>query len=149
MSADGAHLNLGADDAMRKIVGGVEPPAPMAFDVFCARIRAAVDVPTDYGGTSESVAKYLLRYLEEHPEHRDLPLDDVYDWEAWRATSMQEHPPKVGDGVWSLAKAAYPEMKTVAEGITGFMAGWAFNAARHCLGLGPVSNPAIVEISTG
>ena len=45
------------------------------------------------------------------------------------------------------ADEASPERKVMME-LTGFMWGWAYNAAARVLGLNAQPNPAIVEIGT-
>ena len=76
----------------------------------------------DYGDASRLIAKLYLMALEEGCEGKN----------PW--------------GVWERVKERWPELAERAKGGTGFMHGWAFNAARHVLALPPVANPALVEV---
>ena len=83
------------------------------------------------------IAKRFLRFLTDHPEHRDkmLWLFGVADNRApggmWLEDAMKQH-------------GAY---KKDLEG-TGFQYGWGLNAARRVLDLPPMPNPSIVTLQT-
>ena len=129
MLADGAHLNVNAKRALDTILGGEESPKEdeqRTDQEFAEWIRSTpIEDSTsdaDYGEASRLIAKLYLMALEEGCEGED----------AW--------------DVWLLVEERWPELAERASGGTGFMHGWAFNAARHVLGLGQVQNPALLEI---
>ena len=125
MSDDGADLNMPADGAMKAVLGG-EQPERLDDAAFAQKIRTAERVHS-YDGCATRCARLVLEYLESHPEaHAKDANGDLYD----------------------LVKASVsPEdRKEVMGELTGFMWGWAVNAARHVLKLKPVPNPAIITI---
>lgn len=135
MLADGAHLNVSARRALDTILGGKESPKEderMSQAEFAEWIRSTpteeedVDenLDFDYGEAARLIAKLYLRALEE------------------AVASQDSHE------VWQVVQERWPKAAKRAEGGTGFMHGWAFNAARHVLKLPPVSNPALIEIET-
>ncbi len=124
MSDDGADLNMPAAGAMKAALGG-DQPERLSDEAFEAMIRQATDAGS-YDGCANVAARAVLEHLEAHPEHLALDAEGgLYD--HVKASASAE------------AKAAFSEM-------TGFMWGWAVNAARHILKQKPVPNPAIVEI---
>jgi len=153
MSADGAHIGVDAERALRTILGGEPSPGEdeqMDAETFRAWIKTA-DRQDSYGETARLAARYLLEYLTAHPEDMRLPLEDTYDWDRARA-ELGRSPESIEEmlryrsteGVWDRAAAEYPQLKQLD--LTGFMAGWAFNAARRCLELPPAANPALLTI---
>lgn len=155
MSADGAHLGVGAERALDTILGGKPSPAEdeqMDAETFRTWIKTA-EREDSYGETARLCARYLLEYLEAHPEHMQLSLDATYDWDR-AETELGRSPDNVEEmqryqtsvGVFDLAAAENPKLKKM--GLTGFMVGWAFNAARRCLELPPAPNPAILTVTS-
>jgi hypothetical protein len=159
MGADGAHLGVSAGRALSTILGGEPSPSPdeqMDADTFRAWIKSAPDTISEggeegYSETARLCARYLLEYLETHPEDTRLPLDATYDWERARAElgrapesveEMERY--RTGDSLWDRASQADLRLKDMD--LTGFMVGWAFNAARRCLEMPPAPNPALLEI---
>lgn len=65
-------------------------------------------------------------------------------WEVQDADGPRPKYVKVRDGLYDVMKAEGIDLAELE--LTGFMWGWAVNAARKVLGDGPVPNPAIVEI---
>jgi hypothetical protein len=153
MSADGAHLGVSAERALKTILGGEPEPTEdeqMDADTFRQWIRTA-DRSDDYGECARLCARYLLEYLTAHPEDMQLPLDATHDWARLRAEMGDQFPePEVlakyqlSEGVWDRAVLAFPQLHDL--GLTGFQAGWAFNAARRCLELPPAPNPALLTV---
>lgn len=133
MSTDGAHLGVNAERALDTILGGKPSPAEdeqMDAETFRTWIKTA-DREDSYGETARLCARYLLEYLTAHPEDVTLPLDQ---WLPYRTS----------EGVWDKAMAENPRLKEMD--LTGFMVGWAFNAARRCIELPPAPNPALMTI---
>lgn len=148
---DGAHLGITAGAALRAIFGSDEPlDEPMTAGEMRAWIEAAsLPLPDDrdegYTEASRYAAKLILHWLLADPSRASTPVEADYDWDADPDRGTQgmkpEHTRAVG---W------YQQMKD--DGIpineldlTGFMWGWAANAARRCVELPPAPNPAIVE----
>lgn len=153
MSTDGAHLGVNAERALDTILGGKPSPAEdeqMDAETFRTWIKTA-DREDSYGETARLCARYLLEYLTAHPEDVTLPLDDAYDYARMRAEHGNDTPPldqwlpyRTSEGVWDKAAAENPRLTEMD--LTGFMVGWAFNAARRCIELPPAPNPALLTI---
>ena len=147
MMVDGAHLGMNAQQALEAVLGGKQSTeaeeAPMDDAAFAAYIRAEPQgEPADYAEAARHAAHYLLRYLEAHPDQQYWPLSNQYDWDGIRANKVDfsdeaaRQPYLLHEGVWDHVETAYPALRTV--GLTGFMAGWAFNAARKVRGWSPL-----------
>ena len=143
------------DAALRGALGGEEPPKRMTMEEMREYIESAPDKPESYDDMGRAVAKLTLEFMERHPESHAMPADSEHEWPKgangetdWRAT-----PTLVVEGVYEYMKRVEPEWhaahQDVFDEMTGFMWGWGVNAARRCLGLGPVSNPAIVTVGGG
>lgn len=153
MNADGAHLGVDAERALKTILGGEPSPGQdeqMDAETFRTWIKTA-DREDSYGEAARLAARYLLEYLTAHPEDMRLPLDDVHDWNRMRAelgdrfTSPDELLRyRTQEGLFDKAAAEYPALKNMD--LTGFMVGWAFNAARRCLEIPPAPNGALFTI---
>src|SRR6266851_7556776 len=138
MSADGAHLGVSAERALETIVGGAPEPTEnerMDADAFRTWIKTA-DREDSYGEAARLCARYLLEYLTAHPEDMRLPLADVHDFNRMRAelgdrfaTKDELTKYRTQEGLFDKAAAENPLLKSMD--LTGFMAGWAFNAARR------------------
>ena len=153
MSADGAHLGVSAERALETILGGKPSPSDdeqMDAETFRNWIKTA-DREDSYGECARLCARYLLEYLTEHPEDVQLPLEATYDWDRAKAElgrwpeSDEKARYRTADGLWDRASAAEPRLKHM--GLTGFMVGWAFNAARRCLEIPPAPNPALLTVA--
>lgn len=152
---DGAHLGVSADRALDTILGGNPSPSEdeqMDAETFRTWIKTA-DREDSYGEVARLCARYLLEYLETHPEDSQLPLEPTHDWERMRADLGDVFPSReqmakyqTAEGLFDKAEVAHPHLKEM--GLTGFMAGWAFNAARRCLEMPPAPNPALLTINT-
>lgn len=153
---DGAHLNISADDAMGTIVGGKEQPEPMTNAEFedmirSAPIMSAEDSEFDYGNCSNACARIVLEAYEDYPQLQDLPekhelLRDATGDIDWN------NPIRLNITLYDVLKQLHDEnsneYRFVLSELTGFMWGWAVNAARKIRGLDPVPNPALLTIST-
>jgi hypothetical protein len=153
--SDGAHLGVSAERALKTILGGEPEPTEdeqMDADTFRQWLVSA-DRADTYEECARLCARYLLEYLTAHPEDMQLPLDATYDFE--RAHRELGDTPlttealdqfRLSDGVWDRATVAIPELEALGHDLTGFQAGWAFNAARRCLELPPAPNPALITV---
>jgi hypothetical protein len=122
----------------------------MDAETFRNWIRTA-DREDTYGETARMCARYLLEYLTVHPEDMRLPLDASYDWDRaeqelgrWPNDIDEMNRYRTSDGLFDKAAAENPRLR--AMDLTGFMVGWAFNAARRCLELPPAPNPALLTV---
>lgn len=137
--SDGAHLGVTPERALGTIIGGDPPPAAdegMDVAAFRAWIEAAPDDATSYDDATRRVALLVLRHLEAHPQDINLPIDGSYEMRGDEFV-------KVGRDLWDAIDG---EHHPACEGITGFMWGFACNAARRCLEAPPVANPAIMTL---
>ena len=151
--SDGAHLGVGAERALETVLGGKEQPRDderMSDEEFAAWIRSA-DKTNEYGETARYAARLIVEFLEAHPEHLTTPGEAEGAFQVDGREATREEVMSGAAKFVRLRDGLYEVMET--EGVylgdldlTGFMWGWAFNAARKVLGLGPVPNPAIVEI---
>jgi len=122
---DGAFLGIKARRALETIFGGKEPPSEderMGDEEFEDWIRSApLDFKdVDYDEACRRLAKMYLILLEEGEE----------------VSESQQ--------LWEAFKRKFPKQAKVAGGMTGFMHGWAINAARKIVGLAPAPNPALL-----
>jgi hypothetical protein len=143
MSGDGADLGLNAAEALEVVVGGAEAPPGRSTQEMAAIIRAT-DHPVGYEGTANYCAKLILQWLEADPTRAQGPVENVY---REGPDGQKIYKPPYAEVGW------YEKMKQ--DGIpldqldlTGFMWGWAVNAARCIVELPPVPNPAIVVIGS-
>ena len=151
MSSDGAHLGVKADRAMQTIVGGDPEPAEeerMTAAQMAEWIRGAVPESAagpgwDYGECARYAAKLVLDWLFADPTRATGPVESV--WRTGPDGKTDWSNPVIEQPGW------YERMKADRVpiddlGLSGFQWGWAANAARRCLELPPVPNPAIVTI---
>ena len=154
MSDDGADLGIGAESALKVVFGG-EPQEEQVTRTpaqLRAIIEAASDEPKGYGDGANAAAKIVLGFLERHPECQYMPADSRHEWpkKADGSTDWDATPTVVEEGIYDAIKRLEPETyakhrEHIFGELTGFMWGWAVNAAKYCLDLPPVPNPAIVE----
>lgn len=127
--SDGAHLGVSAQRALDTIIGAapspeatgehlMSPPEMRAWLLAAdpARAHSSYDEAARYAG------RLVLEWFLADPAHAGAGEREIYD--AMKA-----------------AGAPLEELK-----LTGFMWGWALNAARRSVELGPVPNPAIIEV---
>lgn len=143
--SDGAHLGVSAGRALATILGGESQPADeeqKSQEEFAAWIRSAPESLKDIGGED--------RYSEGS---RWLARRYLLVMEEWFARSMYQRRPwsprylSMSDAAWADFKTKWPKDAEEAGGMTGFMHGWAFNAARNVLGMSPVGNPALLTLT--
>lgn len=146
---DGAHIGVGAGRALDTILGGAEQPDDeerQTAEEMRAEIMALTENPNTYDGTAKWTAKFILDWLLANPGRAQEPTETVYDWNG--------DPDHGADGMkpeFTKAVGWYDLMKRdgvdLADlGLSGFMWGWAVNAARRCLELPAVANPAIIDV---
>ncbi len=144
--SDGAQQGIGAKRALDTILGGEPAPTKeegMSREEMERAIMAVSTPPADYNDMALFTAKFILTTLRAHPEIARAPVDTVYDWDH----VVEGHPTIARKGWVELFEEMDPAGYNAAvEGITGFMWGWACNAARYVLDLPEVPNPAIITI---
>ncbi len=149
MSSDGAHLGLGAESAMKAIVGGEEAAErPMTAGEMKDWILAAQsedEIEWDYNEAARFTAKCILKWLLADPHRSQSPAENEYEKDQGGKLVFNAR-----GGLNLITPGWHERMKAegieVATGITGFQWGWAVNAARRCLELDPLPNPAIITI---
>lgn len=147
--SDGAQMGVGAERALESILGDAPQPTDeerQSADEMRAEILATTTDPQTYNGTAMFVANRILNWLIANPERAHEPTELVYDWNGDPDHGSEGLKPEyvIAQGWHELMKAdgMWPE----DTGLTGFMWGWAVNAARRCVELPEVPNPAIMEI---
>jgi hypothetical protein len=165
--SDGADLGVEAGRALGAILGGKEPPTEdeqQTKEQMLERILAVSDpcegtpvhereFAEDMGGYSyaaDCIAKAFLileaddpGLLDRTPEPYTYP--DDYEIEDLRGKSFE----RSGDSLaWEALMERWPDFDDWLGGATGFMVGFAFNAARHVKDLAPVQNPALMTITS-
>ena len=153
--SDGAHQGVSAGRAIATILGG-DPPPSEDEQMSPAEFRDWVlgpDQPMDYEAEGHAAyseaarreARTVLLYFLADPRRASSPGETVYDWDADPDRGMKGMKPEYVKalGVYEAMTAAGI---THEEGLSGFQVGWAINAARRCVELGPVANPAIMHI---
>jgi hypothetical protein len=148
--SDGATVGVNAERALKTILGGEPEPGPEEMEsVESMRARLlAMDTarePTGYGDCAEMAAAMVLRWLLEDPERAVGPVESEYDWTDFDG-DMSKPPKVIAIGWYGRMKADGVDLERL--GLSGFMWGWAANAARRCVELPPVANPAILTVST-
>lgn len=147
---DGAHLGVGARRALGTIVGGEEQPSPEEQETVAQmreRILAMTRVQaTDYDSTATYAAKLVLTFLLDDPARALIPAENVYETGPDGRLVFNDK-----GGLNLVTPGLYEVMKDHGIpiddlGLSGFMWGWAVNAARRCVELPPVPNPAIVDV---
>jgi hypothetical protein len=162
LGPEGAASSLTASEALGIVLGGVDPeekprPSQQEYLDTCdmppewseKAIGAFLDYSDDsgraYSECGRIIGKLILDFLREHPECENMPAESKYDWTGFDGGSM---PPIVAEGLWDTIVRVDPERgkKLNACQPSGFMVGWAINAARTAMGWGPVANPALITI---
>jgi len=145
--SDGAQQGIGAKRALDTILGGEPAPTEdegMSREQMERRIMAVADgPPQDYDDAALYTAKFILTTLRAHPEIASQPVDGAIDL----VNSTPDHIIVTRKGWSDLLKEVDPTgYQEAVDEITGFMWGWACNAARYVLDLPEVPNPAIMTI---
>lgn len=153
MSDDGADLGIGAERALKTIMGGEQPTDEETETVEQMRARilsAPIEAGESYDGCATACARIILEAFEKYPQLQAVPTKNEYLKQSngeW--VGIDDRPIVLNVDLYDVLKKLHPEgtpEHAVFMGLTGFMWGWAVNAARRCIGAGPVPNPAIVEI---
>lgn len=147
---DGAHQGISPEAAMSLAINGGElPKREMTPELMEAYLLSAWVAPAPEDGASgydwgaARLGGFLLRTIRAHPEIAAAPVSGRYGFPDGTIESMIVEV----KGWAELLKEEDPEgWHAVVDGVTGFQFGWACNAVRYVLGLGAVSNPAIIEI---
>ena len=142
--SDGAHEGISAEEAMRGAIGGEQPTTRLTSDQMRALLEGAPLTPDGYDDGANAAARLVLEFLERHPEALAMPSDSEYEWHGEDATLKIE-------GLYEYMKRVEPDWfaahhENIWNELTGFMWGWAVNAARYVLSAPPVPNPALVVI---
>jgi hypothetical protein len=138
---DGAHLNVGAESAMKSIIGGSEPTV-LTDEQFEEMIRTA-DLdrsPVNYDMAANQVARLVLEAYEKYPRLQTMP--DYAEYIEVDDGGLVPITTTLTDVIFRIYKG-----HKALSGISGFQWGWGVNAARKILNLGPLPNPALLEIS--
>lgn len=149
--SDLAHQNVDARTAMGLVIGGGEVPVAPSDAEFEERIRNTpiIQETFSYDTAADATARVVLEAYERYPQLQLLPEDHEYlrgpdgevDW---------GNPITINVTLYDVIRKLYPNGSEVYEklliDLSGFMWGWAVNAARKILGLGPLPNPAIMTI---
>lgn len=165
--SDGASIGVRAGRALGTILGGKEPPPmpntveerqaalqdleklirtrPLPGDGLPVWKRDPKAVGDDaYSFAAECVAHCFLVLADDDP--KILDTDTVYGPDNTDHKEMWGRLAGKDRASWEALKAKWPGADDWFGGTTGFMVGWAFNAARSIKGYGPVGNPAIITI---
>lgn len=166
MSDDGADLGVSASRGLEAALGGEQPGDEdrLSLEEFAARIRSA-PLPGDgkpiherqgidgYSLAADSLAHAFLVLEEEQPGifdkrlvYGDAPARFGINDRAWWDENMKGKEQDAHAAVWEAFCERWPDGADWLGGPTGFMVGWANNAARAISRLPPVANPAIVTI---
>ena len=142
MSDDGVAEGLTAEEALGVVLGGEPAPDEKVRSTMemAERIRATTG-PSDYSGTAEWCAHLILDWLEADPTRAQGPTENVYRVEDGKTIYAA---PYAEVGWYDRMKADGIDLASLD--LTGFMWGWAVNAARAIVELPPVPNPAIMTI---
>jgi hypothetical protein len=148
MSDDGAHLGYTAEQGMKQVLGGEEPEETMTTAEMAAWIQGATLEQSydSYNECARYAAKLILNAFLADPSLTNLPAETEYDWDGDPAHGTQGMKSEyiIQLGLYEVLKDRGAPLKELE--LTGFMYGWALNAARRCVEVGPVPNPAIVTI---
>jgi hypothetical protein len=158
--SDGAHLGVGAERALKTILGG--DPAPTegeceSVEAMRARILAAPIAAETYDGTATACARLILEACKAYPQLVEVPHEAEYlRDEDGRMVIIGEHPAdqvivQIRPGLHTVLKQVYahrPDALAVFSALTGFMWGWAVNAALRCIDRPAVPNPALLTVAT-
>lgn len=145
--SDGAHLGIDAHSAMKAAIAGEPTPPPITTQAMGERIMATTrETATDYGAAADYIAKLILLAFRADLELAKAPTERTYsrrddgttDWSTVVVPDLYDR----------LKDRLSPEDAEFIGGCTGFMWGWAVNAARAVMELPPVPNPAIITVGS-
>ncbi len=146
---DGAQKGIGAESAVKTAINGENPPEkPQMTPAEMEEMLRGADLgDTGYEGGANSIARMILEAWDKHPPLESLLteceyLKDGSGQMVWPAVQMTV-------GLSDALKQVYqdePAKLEIMGGMTGFMWGWAVNAARYCRSLPELPNPALLTI---
>lgn len=145
-----------AEAAMKQAISG-EPAEPYTATQLLADMdTVSIDNAHDsYNNASLFTAKLILTWLLEEPSRALSPIENEYALDdngrmKWVDDNGNPTPLSHGHAI-VRTHGWYDRMKADGYalgdlGLTGFMWGWAVNAARRCVELPSVPNPAILTL---
>lgn len=146
---DGAGDGLKATEGAERAIAGKPAPPKTLTPAEMASYLAGDDNPwgTDEDGYNESarlLGRFILENLRAHADLQDAPIMSKYDLDSWDGNGPA---PVIVAGLDKrLEVLDYAGYKQAVDGVTGFMWGWAVNAARYALDLPQQPNPALVTV---
>jgi hypothetical protein len=146
---------VSAERALKTILGNEDQPTDEEMesveDMRNRLLGMTREDATDYGSTADYAASLILNFILEDAARRiAIPTEMEYDWDGDPDHGANGCKPEyvIHKGLYAVMKEAGPPYDEIGElGLTGFMWGWAVNAARRCVNMPPKPNPAIVEIN--
>ena len=156
MSGDGASFWVGAYRALETILGGRPHPTEdecETVEQMRTRILSAPIRSETYDEAATACARLILEAWKQYPQLVEVPTEAVYLYDSDGRMVYEECDGAVVlvPGLHDALKQLYrkrPDALTILSDLTGFMWGWACNAALRCIDQPSVKNPAIVEIGT-
>lgn len=151
--SDGAHQGVRPERAFQAVLGGEQPSEDEMESVEDMRVRLlglTREDATDYNSTAEYAASLILHFiLEDAAQRIAIPVESEYDWSNFDSEVVPGKKPRLlRKGLYDVMKEAGPPYDEIGNlGLSGFMWGWAVNAARRCVNMPPKPNPAIHEIT--
>lgn len=164
MSSDGADQGITAGRALGTILGGKPQPGDdekQTTEQMEARIRAA-PLPLDgepifqredddsYSLATDSLSHAFLILADEDPsilsQERVYTEDDLKNADEHTRETLLGKPRDPSEAVWSAMQERWPGADDWIGGASGFMVGFAFNAARTIKGIQSAANPAIMTV---
>ncbi len=158
MGQDGASLGIMPERALGTIFRGDDQPTEdekLSPEEFETKIRVAPIESRSYDGASLAMARIIVDAVEKYPCLRGVPMESVYlrDKDEKMVWFEDRESPSVHirAGMYDVLKDIFPDEacpeRKVMQGLSGFMWGWAYNAAAQVLKLEAQPNPAIMEIT--
>lgn len=153
--SDGAHKGVGAERALATILGFAPEPTDgecETVEQMKARILSApIEAEASYDGCATACARLILEAWQRWPKLHAVPSEAVYlTDEHGGLVVIDDGLVELIPGLHSALKSVYrdrPDALAVLSALTGFMWGWALNAALRIIDQPPEPNPALLEIS--
>jgi hypothetical protein len=157
---DGANLGITAGRALDTVIGG-EPQPTEEEQATSEQVRERVmQAPNPcegkpiheraidkdaYSLAADAIAKAFLLAEAEKPGILECEL--YYSKENTDHDVLWGKPQGAETAVWNYVKEKHPGFDDWIGGASGFMVGFAYNAALYVLGKPPKPNPAIVTVT--
>lgn len=149
-----------ADEAMRAAMGDEVEPARFDPQQMTAKLLACEGPPDweamraedrgseAYDQAATWAARMVYEWLLEDPRRAQTPSEPEIEWPLLSNGSKDYENPIYHQPGWydEMKRHEDPRFDLSGVGLSGFQWGWAVNAARYCVELPPVPNPAIVVI---